>query len=181
MGEAPELTEGNIMADLPVRRGSGSSSLGRWSRGFDPFERMRELMGFDPFEQVGRLAGTDQSWSFVPAFEVKETQDAYLFKADLPGVKESDLDITVTGDRITISGKRETEQHEDSDRFYAYERSFGSFSRSFTLPEGVDASNCAAELKDGVLNLRLPKLPEVQPKRIQVGTSEGNKQGKVKA
>jgi HSP20 family protein len=168
------------MADLPVRRGSGSS-LGRWSRGFDPFEQMKELMGFDPFEQVGRLSSREQTWTFSPAFEVKETKDAYLFKADLPGVKESDLDITITGDRITISGKRETEQHEDSDRFYAYERSFGSFSRAFTLPEGVDAANCAADLKDGVLHLRVPKLPEVQPKRIQVGVSGENKQGKVKA
>jgi HSP20 family protein len=171
------------MADLPVRRGSGTSSLGRWTRGFDPFERMRELMGFDPFEQMGRMVsgGGEQAWNFVPAFEVKETKDAYIFKADLPGVKESDLDITLTGDRLTVSGKRETEQQEESDRFYAYERSYGTFSRSFTLPEGVDANHCNAELKDGVLNLRLPKLPEVQPKRIQVGTSETGKQGKVKA
>lgn len=170
------------MADLPVRRGSGQSSVGRWTRGFDPFERMRELMGFDPFEQVGRMVGGgEQTWNFVPAFEVKETKDAYIFKADLPGVKENDLDITLTGDRLTISGKRETEQQEESDRFYAYERSFGSFSRSFTLPEGVDVNSCNAEMKDGVLNLRLPKLPEVQPKRIQVGTSDTGKQGKVKA
>jgi HSP20 family protein len=170
------------MADLPVRRGSGQSSMGRWTRGIDPFERMKELMGFDPFEQMGRMvSGGEQTWNFVPAFEVKETKDAYIFKADLPGVKENDLDITLTGDRLTISGKRETEQQEESDRFYAYERSFGSFSRSFTLPEGVDVNACNAELKDGVLHLRLPKLPEVQPKRIQVGTSDTSKQGKVKA
>ncbi|MGZ3460081.1 MAG: Hsp20/alpha crystallin family protein [Archangium sp.] len=170
------------MADLPVRRGGGASSMGRWTRGFDPFEQMRELMGFDPLEQMGRImGGGEQAWNFVPAFEVKETKDAYIFKADLPGVKENDLDITLTGDRLTISGKRETEQREESDRFYAYERSYGSFSRSFTLPEGVDVDHVAAELKEGVLNLRLPKLPEVQPKRIQVGTSETGKQGKVKA
>ncbi|WP_257459114.1 Hsp20/alpha crystallin family protein [Archangium lipolyticum] len=171
------------MADLPVRRGSGSSSVGRWTRGFDPFEQMRELMGFDPFERMGRIVGGggEQTWSFVPAFEVKETKDAYIFKADLPGVKESDLDITLTGDRLTIGGKRETEQQEESDRFYAYERSYGSFSRSFTLPEGVDGEHVTAELKDGVLNLRLPKLPEVQPKRIQVGATDASKQGKVKA
>jgi HSP20 family protein len=168
------------MADLPVRRG-GSSQTGRWTRGFDPFERMRELMRFDPLEELGRLTGgREQAWSFVPAFEVKETKDSYIFKADLPGVKESDLDITLTGDRLTISGKREVEKEEDTDRFYAYERSYGSFSRSFTLPEGVDAEHCSAELKEGVLNLRLPKVPEVQPKRIQVGSTE-NKQGKAKA
>lgn len=140
-------------------------------------------MGFDPLEQMGRMvSGGEQSWNFVPAFEVKETKDAYIFKADLPGVKEENLDITLTGDRLTISGKRETEQQEESDRFYAYERSFGSFSRSFTLPEGVDVNNTTAELKEGVLHLRLPKVPEVQPKRIQVGTpSNTGKQGKVKA
>jgi len=170
------------MADLPVRRGGGSTApTTRRTRGLDPFERMQELMGLEPIEQMGRWFGTDQTWNFIPAFEVKETNDAYIFKADLPGVKEEDLDITLTGDRITISGKRENELQEDSDRFYAYERSFGSFSRSFTLPEGVDVEHCVADLKDGVLHLRLSKLPEVQPKRIQVGTSEGNKQGKVKA
>lgn len=169
------------MADLPVRRGSGSS-VGQWNRGFDPFERMRELMGFDPFEQVGRMVGSqERGLGFVPAFEVKETKDAYIFKADLPGVKEGDLDITLTGDRLTISGKRETEKEEDSDRFYAYERSYGSFTRSFTLPEGVDAEHCSADLKEGVLHLRLPKLPEMQPKRIQVSGTDASKQGKVKA
>jgi HSP20 family protein len=158
------------MADLPVRRGSGGSSVGRWNR------------GFDPFEQVGRMVGgQERGVSFVPAFEVKETKDAYIFKADLPGVKEGDLDITLTGDRLTISGKRETEKEEDSDRFYAYERSYGSFTRSFTLPEGVDGEHCTADLKDGVLHLRLPKLPEMQPKRIQVSGADPSKQGKVKA
>jgi HSP20 family protein len=168
------------MADLPVRRG-GESQVVRRGFGFDPFERMRELMRFDPLEEMGRmLGGREQTWGFVPAFEVKETKDAYIFKADLPGVQEKDVDITLTGDRLTIGGKRELEKEEDSDRFYAYERSFGSFSRSFTLPEGVDTEHCNAEMKDGVLSLRLPKKPEVQPKRIQLGGGE-QKQGKVKA
>ena len=139
-------------------------------------------MGFDPFEQVGRMVGgVEAPVSFIPAFEVKETKDAYIFKADLPGVKEGDLDITLTGGRLTISGKRETEQQEESDRFYAYERSYGSFTRSFTLPEGVDVDRVNAELKDGVLQLRLPKQPEMQPKRIQVSSLGTNKQGKIKA
>jgi HSP20 family protein len=169
------------MADLPVRRGS-SSSVGRWTRGLDPFERMKELMGFDPFEQMGRMVGGGEvPVSFIPAFEVKETKDAYVFKADVPGVKEGDLDITLTGDRLTISGKRETEQQEDTDRFYAYERSYGSFTRSFTLPEGVDPDHINADLKEGVLHLRLPKQPEMQPKRILVSSTGTNKQGKMKA
>ena len=167
------------MADLTVRRG-GSGNVQR-GREWDPFQRMQELMGWDPFEEMrGLVAQRGASGSFVPAFEVKETKEAYVFKADVPGLEEKDLEITLTGDRLSVSGKREAEKREESDRFYAYERSYGTFTRSFTLPEGVDPNNVNAELKDGVLHLRLPKQPEMQPKRIQV--SGGSKEkGQVKA
>jgi HSP20 family protein len=112
---------------------------------------------------------------------VKETKDAFIFKADLPGVDEKDLEVTLTGDRMVVSGKRESEKREESDRFYAYERSFGSFSRAFTLPEGVDGEHVQAELKNGVLTLTLAKRPEVQPRRIQVGSGSTEKKESVKA
>jgi HSP20 family protein len=105
---------------------------------------------------------------------VKETKDSYVFKADLPGVKEENLDVSLTGNRLTISGQRQEEKKEEGDRHYVYERSFGSFSRSFTLPEGIDVDHVQAELKDGVLNVVVPKKPEVQPKRILV-KGEGEK------
>jgi HSP20 family protein len=145
---------------------------------------MQELMGLDPLEVMNQWltgAGREGGLTFVPSFEVKETKDAFIFKADLPGVDEKDLEITLTGDRITVSGKRETEKREESDRFYAYERSYGSFSRAFTLPEGVNADNVDAELKNGVLTIKLPKRPEVQPRRITVGSSTGEKKDQVKA
>ena len=83
------------MADLPVRRGSGSSSAGRWNRGFDPFERMRELMGFDPFEQVGRMVGgQERGLGFVPAFEVKETKDAFKTPNGFEEIERRDYDDT---------------------------------------------------------------------------------------
>lgn len=170
------------MADLPVRRSGGGSNLQR-SREWDPFQRMQEMMNWDPFELMSPwLTGTGRqaTSTFIPAFEVKETQDAFIFQADLPGVDEKDIEVTLTGDRIVVSGKRESEQREESDRFYAYERSFGSFSRAFTLPEGVDGDSVQAELKSGVLTLRLAKRPEVQPRRIQVSSS-GEKKEKMKA
>ncbi len=171
------------MADLPVRRGGGGSGLQR-GREWDPFQRMQELMGWDPFEVMNQWltgGGREGGLTYVPTFEVKETRDAYLFKADLPGVEEKDLEITLTGDRITVSGRRESEKREEGDRFYAYERSYGSFSRSFTLPEGVNPDAVNAELKNGVLTLRLAKRPEVQPKRITVGSSTAEKKEHVKA
>ncbi|RJS17080.1 Hsp20/alpha crystallin family protein [Corallococcus sp. H22C18031201] len=166
------------MADLPVRRGGGERMTAR--REWDPFHRMRELISADPVEELSRLlTGRADTGGFTPAFDVKETKDAYIFKADLPGVDEKDVDVTLTGDRLTVSGKREVEQRDSSDRFYTYERSFGSFSRSFTLPEGVDAEQVDAQLRDGVLQLTLPKRPEVQPKKIKLGG--GPDTGKAKA
>jgi len=85
-----------------------------------------------------------------------------------PGVREEDLDISLTGNRLTVSGKREEEHREEDDRYYAYERSYGSFSRSFTLPEGGDVDHARADLSNGVLTVTLPKRPEVQPKKIEV-------------
>jgi HSP20 family protein len=145
---------------------------------------MQELMNWDPFEMMNPwLTGTGRQVpsTFIPAFEVKETKEAFIFKADLPGVDEKDIEVTLTGDRIVVSGKRESEKREESDRFYAYERSFGSFSRAFTLPEGVNGENVQAELKNGVLTLTLAKRPEVQPRRIQVGSGSTEKKESVKA
>ncbi len=163
------------MADLPVRRESsrGLTTGGQW----DPFERMRELLRFDPLTELRTLMPRAlmprvSELAFIPDFEVKETKDAFIFKADLPGIREEDLDISITGDRLTVSGTREEEKREDTDRYYAYERCYGSFNRSFTLPEGVNPDDVRAELKNGVLNLVLGKKPEVQPRRIALGAGE---------
>src|SRR5262245_43358340 len=81
-------------------------------------------------------------------------------KADVPGVKESDLDVTLTGNRLTISGKREAERKEQTETYYAYERSYGDFTRAFTLPDGIDTNSVVADLKDGVLTVSVRKTPE---------------------
>lgn len=172
------------MADLPVRRGGSSSGGLQRTREWDPFQRMQELMGWDPFEVMNQWltgGGRESALSFVPAFEVKETKDAFIFKADLPGVEEKDIEVTLTGDRIVVSGKRELEKREESDRFYTYERSYGSFSRAFTLPEGVNPDAVNADLKSGVLTLTLPKRPEILPKRIKVGVGTSEKKDQIKA
>jgi HSP20 family protein len=148
------------MANL-IRRGSPGSPA--TSRGWDPFEMMRDLMRWDPYAE---LAGREAA--FVPSFEVKETKDAYVFKADLPGIREEDLEISLTGSRLSVSGKRDEERRDEDERYYAYERSYGSFSRSFTLPEGVDPDHARADLSSGVLTITLPKRPEVKPKKIEV-------------
>ena len=138
------------------------------SREADPFRLMRDLIGWDPFREMAPVFNLENLSTFNPAFEVKEIKDAYLFKADMPGVKESDIDVTLTGNRLTISGHRNEEHEEKSETYYSCERKYGSFSRSYTLPEGADVKNIHADLKSGVLTVAVPKLPEVQAKKIAV-------------
>ncbi|HEY5373189.1 MAG TPA: HSP20 family small heat-shock protein, partial [Polyangiaceae bacterium] len=106
--------------------------------------------------------------AFSPDFDVKETKEGFVFRADVPGIKDADLDVRLTQNRLSISGKRESEKEEKGDTFYTSERSYGSFTRAFTLPQGVDADKIKAELKEGVLTLMVPKKPEAQPKKIDV-------------
>jgi len=143
----------------------------------DPFRRMREMMGMDPF---GEMAGgfPSMSRSFMPDLEVRETKDSYVICADLPGLTEDNLNVDVTGNRLTISGKREEEQRDEGDRYWAYERSFGSFTRSFVLPEGTQPEQIDARLNHGVLEVRIPKVKAEEAKRIPVrGGGAGQAQG----
>jgi len=133
----------------------------------DPFRIMREMLRWDPYREIDATFG-GQERAFAPTFEVKETKDAYVFRADLPGVKDSDLEISLTGNRLQVSGRREQERQDQGETFYASERSYGSFTRAFTLPDGIDGENVTADLKDGVLTLSVPKKPEVQPRKVAV-------------
>lgn len=150
--------------DVPAARPATPVAPQTW----EPARLMRSLFNWDPFQEMAPFRPFDEKWAFVPAFEVKETKEAYVFKADVPGVKEKDIEVQMTGNRLTISGKREEEKRDEREQYYAYERTYGSFSRSFTLPEGVDGTKAMAEMKDGVLLLTLPKTPEAQPKKIEV-------------
>jgi HSP20 family protein len=160
------------MANISVRNTGGrpSSEIARRSE-WDPGTWARELLRWDPFREMMPSFGPELA-GFAPAFEVRETKEGYLFKADIPGVLDKDLEILRTGNRLTITGKRESEKEEKGDTFYMMERSYGHFTRAFTLPEGIDGDNVRAELKDGVLTILVPKLPEAQPQKIAVKPAE---------
>jgi HSP20 family protein len=156
------------MANIDVRKSQQpQQQIERREREWEPARLMRSLLGFDPFREMAPFA-LERDLGFAPAFEVKETKDNYLFKADLPGVKQDDVEISYTGNRLTITGKREAEKEEKNETVYTYERSYGTFSRSFTLPEGIDSGKINADLRDGVLTVNVPKTPEAQPKKITV-------------
>jgi HSP20 family protein len=133
---------------------------------FEPFRLMRNLMRWDPYRD---FTFSEEASSFMPSFDVKETQDAYVFVADMPGIRKDDLDIQLAGNRLTISGRREAEADKEQGPVYIQERSFGTFTRTFALPEEVESAKVAAELKEGVLQLKVPKSPEVRPRKISIG------------
>jgi HSP20 family protein len=149
------------------------------SRQLDPFRMMDALLRWDPFRSDG--GWLSETVEFAPRFDVKGTKDAYVVKADLPGIADKDVDISVTGNVLTISGQREDEHREEGDRYYTTERSYGRFSRSLSLPDGADADSVTADLKDGVLTVQIPKRPEVQPKRISIGNGNSGTEGKAEA
>ena len=158
------------MSEISIRRHNGDrpATLEPIAT-LDPWRTMRSLLGWDPFREMAPFpAFIEPATAFTAAFDVKETKDAYLFKADLPGVKDKDLEVTMTGNRLNVSGKREDEKEEKTDRYYTYERNYGSFTRSFTLPDGADVDKLRASLDQGVLTITIPKRPEVQPKKIAV-------------
>lgn len=161
------------MADITVRkRNGGEMQVPALRREFEPFRLMREMLGWDPFREIAPLISSAGSAGFSPAFEVKETKEGYVFKADVPGVKDPDVEVTVTGNRLTISGKREAEKEEKEDTYYAYERSYGSFTRTFTLPAEVDTAHVKAELKAGELTVVVPKTPAAVAKKVPIGSGE---------
>lgn len=159
------------MSNITVRKQNGDRPVSTTEPAatWDPWRTMRALLTWDPFREMAPFPAVDEhAVAFTPAFDVKETKDAYLFKADVPGMTEKDLEVTITGNRLTIGGKRDQENEEKNDRYYCYERSYGAFTRSFTLPDGADLDQLTARLERGVLDVVVPKRPEVQPKKIAV-------------
>lgn len=129
----------------------------------DPFSMARELLAWDPFF-TGR-----QVTAFSPAFEVKETTDAFVLRADLPGVADKDLDISLHNSVLTVSGSRSAEERKEGETYALYERQYGSFSRSFSLPDTADGEKIDAKLDAGVLTLTIGKRIEAKPRKINVG------------
>lgn len=166
------------MANISLRR-DVEPSISLMPQVPEPFRAMRELLGWDPlssFEPLRDLLALPMQRAgiaeFSPDFEVKETKDGFIIKADVAGVKENDIDVSVSGDRITVSGKREAETKDSGDTWYTYERTYGTFSRTFRMPPGIDLSHAHADLKNGVLSIALPKTEQTPVQKIQVKSGE---------
>jgi HSP20 family protein len=121
---------------------------------------------FNSFFDEG-IGGERRRWA--PAVDLLEREDSLVLKADLPGLTEGDVQIEVRGDVLTIAGERKAEHEEKQNGYYRVERSFGRFSRSLQLPDGVDADRIAAAFENGVLEVTIPKPEQRQPRRVEIG------------
>lgn len=146
------------------------TALMRW----DPFrelEDMSERLNRVFNRQAGRSTDGKETITvadWIPTVDIAETDTEYQIKAELPEVKKEDVKVTVEDGVLTIQGERRHEIEEKDKKYHRVERSYGSFVRSFTLPDHVDDTKVKAEYKDGVLHLHLPKSEKAKPKAIDV-------------
>src|SRR5208282_2027147 len=155
---------------------------------------MPVLMRWDPFRElnalqnrVGRLleeqygGGREESLTagaFVPPVDIYEDEHSIQLKLEVPGIDEKDLDIKVENNVLTVSGERKFEKEEKEENFHRVERRYGSFSRSFTLPNTVNTEDIQADYDHGVLKVRLAKRAEAKPKQIKVNIGQKTIEGK---
>lgn len=140
----------------------------------DPLAVFRREMDrlFDSFgRDIGWPAGDNRTSAMAPSIDVSETESELRIDADLPGVEEKDVDVVITDNVLTIKGEKKAEKEEKKKDFHLVERSYGSFSRSLTLPFAADPAKAKATFKNGVLSISLPKPPEVKAKAKKIAIS----------
>lgn len=149
------------------------SAITRW----DPFHNLSTLE-----EQVNRLfegslpgrSGESHLTTWAPAVDIYETENELVLKADLPEVNEKDLDIRIESNKLTIKGERKFEEKVKEGNYLRIERTYGSFSRSFSLPSTVDSGSIKAEYKNGALTVELPKRAESKPRQVKINVTNNN-------
>jgi HSP20 family protein len=141
-------------------------ALVRW----DPARELASMEIDRLHNMFSNFYGEGLSRTWVPPVDIYETsQHEVVVKAELPEMKREDISVTFENNVLTLTGERKISDEVSSDRFQRLERFYGKFSRSFTLPSTVDASNISASYKDGVLTVRLPQREETKPRQIAVG------------
>lgn len=145
------------------------TALMRW----DPFreleemsDRLNRMVARPATKTSGKEALTVADW--MPTVDISETAGEYVIQAELPEVKKDDVKVTLEEGVLTIQGQRRQEKDEKTTKYHRIERSYGTFVRSFSLPDQVNESGVKAEFKDGVLNLHIPKSEKAKPRAIEV-------------
>lgn len=143
--------------------------VGQWNP-FEEMERMLKEMDrvFSNKRTLPHLTETMVTGEWSPAVDILEDEKEFVLKAELPEVKKEDVKVSVEADSLIIRGERKAEKEEKGKKYHRIERYYGTFQRTFTLPEATDASKIRSEFKDGVLTVHLPKDPTVKSKTIEI-------------
>lgn len=151
---------------------------------YDPFRDLRSLQ-----EEVNRLFSTNLTRSFAeegigrgawsPSVDIYENKDEIVLEAELPGMRREDFELSIENNVITLRGERQFEKRDEADNYHRVERSYGSFTRSFTLPQTVSSEGATAEYRNGVLRVALPKREETKARRIEVSGEGVESSGKT--
>ncbi len=149
------MTRTSLVTRTPYR--------GNWLTGREPFINFME--SFFNGEGTSEEMST-RTWS--PAVDIRETEDSYLVHAELPGLSKDDIEITLEDNILKLSGERRFEKDVNEEEYHRIERSYGSFTRAFSLPSRVDSSKVEAAFNNGILTLTVPKVEEARPRKISI-------------
>jgi len=164
------------MAQTPVEVRRGPPAVDPWNAFRTEMDRLfdRFTSGFG-FPSMRRMLDVEPSWRYeppsniaAPAVDVTEDDKAYRLAAELPGMTEKDVDVSITGDMLVLKGEKRQEREEKEKNRYLTERTYGAFQRSFVLLEGIDRNKISAEFSKGVLTLTLPKTPDAQTQQKKI-------------
>src|SRR5690349_12954133 len=126
------------------------------------------ILRYEPWALLNRIEAAARDASFAPAVDIHEEAQRFVVRADLPGVKPADIEVTADKGVLTLRGQRQIEQREVDGHYSRLERVSGKFVRTFTLPDNVQTDAITAQFKDGVLELAIPKVAKAEPRRIEV-------------
>ena len=141
---------------MPILRRTGLVRRPTW----DIFDRF--------FEDFETPVGFREETEFTPAFDVSETENELIVKAEVPGMDKKDINVNLSDGLLTITGEKHHEKKEESEKYHCFERRYGKFSRTMRLPSEVETEKVDAMYKDGVLTITLPKSETVKPKQIEI-------------
>ena len=147
---------------MALVRWKDRGALSPWSALHDFEGQFSRLFG-----ELTRDAATPE-FGWAPAVDLKETDDAYIVEADMPGLKKDEIDLVIVDNVVTLKGERKNEHKSTNGGYHRFERRYGSFQRSFEIPGGFENDKVQAHYKQGVLTVTLPKREEAKPKQIQV-------------
>jgi HSP20 family protein len=149
------------------------NSINRWNPNRD-FSGLQEHLNRLFEGGYSRRAENSNLTTWAPAVDIYETENELVIKADLPEINEKELDVQIENNMLTIRGERKFDQKVEEGSYLRTERTYGSFSRSFSLPNTVNTENIKAEYKNGVLTVELPKRAESKPRQVKVNVTGSN-------